>query len=183
VELSRLQSALESDEDRRVFSRLVFPRAQWAEPPEVLAVGQRDRQHVVVSSHIADSRNESYTVREPIEPAEIGRLYRLFLETGYPITVSGQHRHLVVIDSHDQIIGGLCYIVQEADVVHLDGIVVVSPLRHRGISRALIEDFCSRMASQGLRAVKMNFFSRQLFRAQGFVVDQRLGGLVRRLTD
>jgi GNAT superfamily N-acetyltransferase len=183
VELSDLQATLDGSEDRLVFSRLVFPTARPDQPVEVVAVGELEHAHVIVSSHIRDSRGESYAVREPIEPAEIGRLYRLFLDSGMPMSLAEQERYFVVIDREERVVGGMCYKLMESNVAHLDGIAITGSLRAHGLGGELLEDFCQRMASQGIVIVNTHFISRDFYVAHGFQVNEEWGGLVRFLDD
>jgi N-acetylglutamate synthase-like GNAT family acetyltransferase len=126
-----------------------------------------------------DEREEEYTVREPIEPAEIGHLIRLIIRGGFPNIVSEQDRYIVAIDSQERIVGGVFYKLREETVAHLDGIVVAGPLKGRGLSGVLLEDFCSRMESQGVEVVTTHFFARHFYQAHGFRLDKAWGGLVR----
>ena len=178
-ELSELQALMADQADREVFSRMVFPHARRTQKLELSAIGVRDDKRVIVQSQIPDDSGGLYVVREPIGPAEIGHLYRLILEADYPKHIAAQDRHLVVTDPEERVVGGLCYRWQEAGVVYVDGIVVVSPLANQGIGGRLVEDFCVRMAAQGARCVKTNFFLGRLFSKHGFQVNQRWGGLVR----
>ena len=59
------------------------------------------------------SEGEAYTVREPIDPAEIGQLYRLYLDSGMPSSLSDQSTYLLAIDGDDRIVGGICYKLPE----------------------------------------------------------------------
>jgi long-chain acyl-CoA synthetase len=179
VPLSDLQAALHSAEDRAVFSRMVFPRAEASQNLEILAVGESGRKQVIVKSLIHDRRGRTYSVREPLEPNEIGQLYRLFFREDFPKTIYQEDCYLVATDEQDQIVGGVRYRVQDPDVVHLDGVVVTQPLKGGGIGTALLEDFCVRMASRGAKVVKTHFFLRQFCLPRGFRVDRRWGGLVR----
>ena len=179
VELSELQGAIEDPADRHVFSRLIFPHAGPTQELELMAVGESEERRVIVRTEITDSRSEIYTVRTPVEPAEIGELYRLYFKAGFPKTVTEQDRFLVVIDNYQQIIGGLCYQYDTDDVVHLDGSTVVPSLSGRGIGSALLEDFCSRMTNEGVRVVKTHFLLRDFYTKRGFEVDERWGALVR----
>lgn len=183
VELSDLQAALTDGEERKIFGQLVFPQAKSAAPVEIVAVGERERKQVIVRTQLKAGRREEYTVREPIEPAEIGHLIRLIVMGGFPNIVSEQDRYFVAIDSQEGIVGGVCYKMQEPRVAHLDGIVVSSSLKGRGLSSALLEDFCSRMESQGVEIVTTHFFARHFYQARGFHVDKAWGGLVRFLDD
>ena len=134
---------------------------------------------MVVTSHIRDRRGEAYTVREPTDPAEIGRLYRLYLESGMPLSLAEQARYLLAIDSEDRIVGGICYKLPEPTVAHMDGLVIIGALRGKGVGGELLEDFSLRMKSQGVRAINTHFISRPFLRAHSFVVDEEWGGLVR----
>ncbi|HOP06195.1 MAG TPA: GNAT family N-acetyltransferase [candidate division Zixibacteria bacterium] len=179
IELSDLQSTIEDLFDRQVFSQLIFPKAQKTRQMDILTVGDSEHKHVILRTSYADQHGEVYTFREPIEPAEIGQLYRLFFKEGYPKTVTERDRFLVVADAQEQLVGGLCYRFEGDDVVHLDGSVIAPPVMGRGIGSALVEDFCNRMANQGMRVVKTHFFLRRFYMSRGFVVDKRWGALVR----
>lgn len=179
VELSDVQAALEGEEERMVFTGLVFPSAPSEAPVDVVAVGERSEKHVVVHTYFDDERGERYTVREPLEAAEVGELIRLIIRGGFPNIVSEQDRYFVAIDAQERIVGGIFYKIMETGAAHLDGIVVSSPLKRRGISGALLEDFCSRMEGQGVKTVTTHFFARHFYLAHGFHVDRAWGGLVR----
>jgi len=181
-ELSDLQATLRDPTDRAVFSRMVFPKAKPIQNIEVLTIGESDHRHVIVRSEIADKRGVNYIVRAPLEPAEIGQLYRLLFRADFPKVISEQDRYLVCLDREGEIVGGVCYRHQDEDVVHLDGVVVSQPLKGRGIGTALLDDFCLRMAAENVRVVKTHFFLRQFCLPRGFQVDRRWGGLVRFLT-
>ncbi len=181
LELSALQGTLDRSEDRLVLSQVVFPGAALSRPLDVAAVGERDRAQarVVVTSHLADNRGHSYRVREPLEPGEIGRLLRLFHAVGLPLKVARGQQYYVVLNREDQVVAGICYRQPDAAAAHLDGIARVSSLKGRGLSAALLEDFCSRMTTRGVGVVSTHFVSQEFFREHGFRVDRRWGGLVR----
>ena len=178
-ELSELQHTLKEREDRHVFGRLVFPRAQDVPDVEVLAVGERETKHVVVKSHISAKDQTKYSVREATEPSEIGQLYRVFLRQRYPKTISEHDKFFIVVDSYDRLVGGVCYDVQSEDVIHLDGIVIARQAQNKGLGSALLEDFCMRMANQGFKIVKTYFYGRDFYLKRAFQVDKRWDGLVR----
>ena len=181
VELSDLQAVLDDPDDRLAFRRLAFPRAKPAHKLEVLAVGDRGKGQVIVRSKITDKQGGSLTVYEPTAPAEVGMVYRLFLLAGFPKTISERDCFFVAKNLDEQIIGGICYQVVSEAVVHLDGIVVARTFLNRGITSALLEDFCARMAERGFQVVKTHFFLRAFYQRRGFHTDQRWGGLVRYL--
>jgi long-subunit acyl-CoA synthetase (AMP-forming)/predicted GNAT family acetyltransferase len=179
VDLSDLQAALVSPEDRLAFRRLAFPRARGAADVEVMTVGDRELSHIIVRSQIVDRQGVSYSVYEPTGPSEVGQVYRQFLLEGFPKTISERDRYLVVTNDREQIVGGVCYQLLDDGVVHLDGTAVTRTLHGRGITSALLEDFCTRMSDAGQRVIKTHFFLRGFYLRHGFQVDRRWGGLVR----
>ena len=183
VELSDLQAALTDDDDRKAVRRLAFPRTAEGMRMDVVAVGDRAKGKTILTSQIIDNRGTEYTVREPTAAAEVGQLYRLFLVAGFPKTISVEDRFLIAIGGEEQIIGGVCYQVPENEIVNLDGIVVTGSLLDRGITSALLEDFCARMTEQGHEAIRTHFFLRTFYQRHGFRIDNRWGGLVRFLTE
>ena len=76
-------------------------------------------------------------------------------------------------------VGGIRYRIEVEDVVNLDGIVVTTGSQSWGLSSALLEDFCSRMAGQGMKVVRTHFHIRHFYLRHGFEVHERWGGLVR----
>ncbi|MFN2370015.1 MAG: AMP-binding protein [Candidatus Krumholzibacteriia bacterium] len=85
VELSELQAALVDPDDRLAFNRLAFPHRLGDDRIELRTIGDPQRDRVVVRSTVTDREGIRYTVGEPAGPAEVGQLYRLFLQAGYPV--------------------------------------------------------------------------------------------------
>jgi GNAT superfamily N-acetyltransferase len=179
MELSDLQATLSEEPDRLVFSHMVFPAGRRARPVDVMAIGDEERGQVVVRSQVGDRRGDAYTVREPIDPAEIGRLYRLYLDSGMPLSLSDQAMYLLAIDGEDRIVGGICYKILEPKGAHMDGLVNSASLRGKGLGGELLEDFSLRMKSLGVETINTHFISRPFLRAHGFRLDEEWGGLVR----
>jgi long-chain acyl-CoA synthetase len=175
VELSELQSALESAEDRRALGELVFPRAESLREAELRAAPGAGR--ALVLSHVVDARGARFGVREPIGPAEVGRLDRLLFESG--LSAGPSSRQLVLLDAEERVVGGITWRPAAPRVAHLEGIVVAPGLRSQRLARALIEDFCARRASAGYVVVHTHFGPGPFPFAPGFGVDRRWGGLVR----
>ncbi len=177
VELFEVQESLDDPFDRGVFSQLVFPGAHFARPVEMFLVGEENK-HVVFETAISDRLGAVYKVREPVEPAEIGQIYRLSLRAGVPRALSERHQYLVVLDSAERVAGGLSFIAEEKDMVRLDGIVLSPSLRNRGLSQTLLRDFCSRLKGQGIKTVTTNFALATVPFGPEFRIDRKWGGLV-----
>jgi N-acetylglutamate synthase-like GNAT family acetyltransferase len=98
---------------------------------------------------------------------------------GFPKALSARNCFYVALDGRDEIIGGIIFLAEDAAMVHLNGIVVSAQLKGRGLTTALLEDFCRRVAGEGVEVVRTFFFLRRFFTQHGFEVDRRWGGLVR----
>ncbi|MCD6179624.1 MAG: AMP-binding protein [Bacteroidales bacterium] len=179
LELSDLQATLSDADDKGVFSRMVFSRLQRQQKLDIVKLSESKKGKVVVNSYIKDRFNLEYIFREPIEPSEIGKLYRLFFEENYPKSISKMDKHMVVIDKQGRVVGGLCYIVLENNVVLLDGSAVTTPLKGRGIGTSMIDTFCNIMASEGVKIIKAHFLLGNFYLKLDFKVDKKWGALVK----
>lgn len=181
TELSDLQSALRDELDRLVFSRMVFPRLDPDSRLDVRTKGEEGERRVVVRSFLLDRAGRTYTFNETLDPAEIGQAYRLFFKENYPKIVSQQDRHFVLKDGQERIVGGLCYRMLSNRVAWIDVIAVTSNLKSSGLGGAALDDFCARMASQGVPLVMTHLYLPGFFLRHGFRLDKRWGALVKTL--
>ena len=179
VELSDLGAAITDPDDRLAFNRMVFPHREHGTPMEIHTVGDPERSRVIIRSTIEDRQGLRYTMAQPGGPAEVGQLYRLFMQAGFPKNISGTDRYFVISDESEQIIGGIIYRILPDGNVFLDGIVVTGALAERGIAGAALEDFVTRMTSHRYRMIKTHFFLRRFYQEHGFRLDSDWGGLVR----
>ncbi len=145
----------------------------------LLRIGEEKEQSIVVQSELEDKKGIRYTMREPLDPGEIGQLYRLFFEENYPKSISEMDKHFVVTDSRNKVVAGLCYIILENDTVLLDGSAVTTALKGRGIGSAMIENFCGQMAGLGAKVIKAHFLMGNFYLKLNFKVDKKWGALVR----
>jgi len=179
VELSDLQAALNDERDRAVFSRMIFPHLQPDRRLDVVVEGEEGAERVVVRSFLVDSRGETYTFGETSDPADIGRLYRLFYKENFPKVISQQDRHFILQDRQNRVVGGLCYRVMSRSVVFIDAVVVNARLKATGLGGAVVDDFCGRMAGQGYTTVLTHFFLPGFFLRRGFKLDKKWGALAK----
>ena len=178
VELSELQDAIDDPEDRSAFVQMAFPHGRPEQRLELITVGSSEKQ-IVIQSQIQDRDGRTYKVREPIDASEVGRLYRWYAQTGLPKTITGNSQFLVLLDTRDEIVGGLVFESESATIANLRGIVVRRELKGRGLNSMLLEDFCHRMAGRGVQVVRTFFFAHTFYARHGFHVDPRWGGLIR----
>jgi long-chain acyl-CoA synthetase len=182
VELSELQAVIRDPDDRSAFARMAFPHSSPEQRLEVLAIGAGSKQ-VVVCTEVRDNGGRVFTAREAVDASEVGRLYQRYVQAGFPKVVSANSSFYVLLDAREEIVGGVIYALDSPRVANLRGIVVRNELKGRGLSTALLEDFCRRLAGQGVELVRTFFLARRFYMDRGFYLDQRWGGLVRRLAE
>lgn len=178
IELTELQSMINNGDDRLVFTRMLFPRVA-TQDIKLVRSGSSNIGKTIIKSFIKDISGDIYTFREPSNVSEIGNLYRIFFKENYPKVLSELDEHYILTDNIERIIGGLCYRKVDASSVLIDGGIIISAMSNRGLGTAMLEDFCSRMASQGIESVKAHFFLKNFYLKRGFKFDKSHGTLVR----
>ncbi len=179
IELSELQEAIKSGENLAVFNKMVFPKIKRQQNLQLLKIFEKESSKVLITSKLKDKYGNEYIFRPPISPGEVGQLYQLFYKENYPKEISDNDRLLVLLDKNERVIGGLAYIFIEENIVLLDGMVVISTLQGRGLGSAMIEDFFTRMVSEGVKIIKAHFLFGNYYLKHNFKVDERWGALVR----
>ncbi len=181
VELSDLHSLLKTEADKAIFNKMVFPNLKGKRKIDYRKVGEKQAEHLIVSTKISDRYGVEYTMREPIDASEVAAVYKLFFKENYPKEISPMDKHYVVVNEREQIIAGLCYKELEDNVVLIDGMAVVSPLQGRGIGTQMMEDFFQRMKAKGFKLVKAHFLFGNYYLKHNFKIDKKWGALVREL--
>ncbi len=181
IELSDLQATLEDPVDRRIFSKMVFPKMKHYQEIDFVKVTEKNKEQIIVQTIIKDKSGLTYTMREPRDATEVGRLYQLFYEENYPKTVSQQDQYFVVTDKYERVIAGISYRTLENNIVRLDGTAVTSPLQGKGIGSAMINDFFTRMAAKDVAIIKAHYLLGNYFLKHNFKVDKKWGALVKHL--
>jgi len=181
LEISDLQTALRDERDRIVFSRMIFPHLEPDRRLDLVRQGEEGTEHIVVRSFLSDRHGEIFTFHETADPAEIGRLYRLFFKENYPKVISQQDRHFILHDRQDRLVGGLCYRIMSRSVVFIDAVVIAARLKSSGLGGAAVDDFCARMASQGVTIILTHFYLPGFFLHRGFRLDKKWGALAKYL--
>jgi long-chain acyl-CoA synthetase len=178
VELADVQAALESAEERLAFGRLVFPDSASDKDVALAAVGEGGR-YLVATTHILDRSGVRYTVRNPIDPAELGHLVQLLVRSGVPRAYSEGGRHLVALDGQERVVAGVSYSLLAGTAAQLDGVAVAAALRGRGLSTALIDDLCARLRAHGVDVLTRHIAFRDVPLGRSWTYDGRWRCLVR----
>ncbi len=181
TELSDLQSAITDKTDKKIFEKMVFPNIKKKQSVDILTVGKKNEEHVIVKSVLKDKDKNEYIMRETLKAYEVGSLYKLFYKENYPKEITKTDKHFIVLDSNEQLIGGLCYKELEKGIVLIDGMAVTSALHGKGIGSAMMEDFFIRMKVKGIKTIKAHFLFGNYYLKHNFVIDKKWGALVKHL--
>ncbi len=181
IELSELQSALTEEDDKNVFSHMVFPRLQTDQHIDLLKIGESSKEHLLVRFDIHDREGKLYSQYDPVEPREIGQLYQMFFRENYPKEISKTDHQHVVADDSGKIVGGLTWHYLDEETVLFDGIVVTSALQGKGIAAAMIANFFVSMSACGIKTIKAHFLFGNYYMKHFFEVDRKWGALVKAL--
>ncbi len=184
VELSELQDCLQNEDERTIFSKMIFPETSYPVKMELTPVGEEDTKSVIIKTNIPDGQGGELVIREALSPFEVASLYRLYILDDYPANIKAEDSFLIVLENEsvENIIGGICYREIDEGIAHLEGIVLASPFRGRGIGGNILEDFCNRLTVKGYKVVTTHFYLTDFFKKFHFKVDSHFGGLVRFLT-
>ncbi|GAB1371499.1 hypothetical protein MASR1M45_15610 [Candidatus Kapaibacterium sp.] len=182
IELTELQALLQSQDERTIFAKMLFPKSV-ANEMRITGKAMNISGKVIINSYIKDHNNELYTMREVENVSEIGTLYRIFFKENYPKVISENDEFYILTDSINRIVGGLCYRKTDNNSVIIDGGIIIKSLTNRGLGTAMLEDFCSRMGALGYESVQGHFFLKNFYIKRGFTYDKRYGTLVRFLNN
>lgn len=178
-----LHTALESKVERQMFSRLLYPESTVVKASEVIRSGSDKSDRYILKSFIKDRHDSVFSFRHPLGPKEVGQLYRLFFVVKFPIEISDDDKLFVVLNDEERVIGGIIYKLTESNVVHIEGAVVMNSYSGRGLAKAMMNDFASRMASAGFKYIKGGYAGKEFYLRSGFSEDKRGGMLVRNLAE
>jgi hypothetical protein len=159
-----------NEEEKYFLTRLVFEHVDAADYAELITrdVGKRGRLDLVVL--IKDKNGQPFNIRPPFHPKEVARFHRLLLEARLEVQFESNHEFLLIITKKDQMVGGVFWKKTGSGIAHLEKIVIAPPYQKNHLSIRLIEELLT-----------VGFFQSGLFYRLGFEIDQKFGGLVKKL--
>ncbi len=177
---------LRSGPDEDYFlARLSFPHLRPGDlAGYVAAESSRGGGRIEMMVTFEDRKGRPFQVRHALNPREVGRLHRQFIESRFLIRFREEHRFLVAVNDLGHLLGGLAYEVNDEDrTAHLEKIVVAPRCQRLGIGNALMQELFYRLGAAGIRAVTTGYFRPAYFQSLGFRVERQHAGLVRSLED
>ncbi|MCX8106223.1 MAG: GNAT family N-acetyltransferase [Ignavibacterium album] len=180
--ISNLSFEFELTEKENFFlTRLSYPHLKPTDSATFLKVKGETTFASGLVVQLTDSDGNSYLVRDPINPKEISKLHRLFLEANLIVTFRPEHNYLVAVSDRGFIIGGLFYYRTNEDTVQMEKIVVANRYRKKGISEGLMNELFNRMKAKNIKYVTTGFFRPEYFYRFGFKIERKYSGLVKEL--
>ena len=121
---------------------------------------------------------ERFSVRCPVTPREVARLLQMFHESNLQVTFTADHEFLLVLDTRENVVGGVFYRFVAPERVHFEKVVIARKHRGKNLSDALMGEFARRLRGLGVRTLETGFFQPDVIRRYGFRTDPTSGGLV-----
>ncbi|MDP6339768.1 MAG: AMP-binding protein [Candidatus Marinimicrobia bacterium] len=170
-----------NEADKYFLTRLVFEHVDAADYAELItrAVGQKARLDLVVL--IEDKSGNTFKIRPPFHPKEVARFHRLLLEAKLDVQFEAQHEFLLIMDKKDHLAGGVFWKRMGPRIAHLEKVVIVPHYRKSYLSIRLIEELFNRIKIKKFEFLTVGFFQSGLFYKLGFEINQKFGGLVKKL--
>ncbi len=180
--ISDIQSNIELNEEETFFlARMLFPHVDAADYVELVTTthGQEARLNLVYQTECRDG--QLYRIRPPFLPKEIAQFHSILLESALSGTFTAEHEFLFAFNSRNRLVGGLYWKNMEKDRIHLEWVAVREKYQKIALSKRLMADFYKRMKHRGIMAITVGFYVEKFFFRQGFKIDKRYGGLVKKL--
>ena len=164
-------------------ARMVFPHLRPGDQTQLISLERGDHLTAEVVVAHTDAQGEKYAVRAARTPREVARLLQLFRESSLEVTFEPEHRHLVAVDAHDTVIGGVFYRQVHPERTHMEKIVVGRRYRGSGVAEGIVKELARRQRARGIRKIETGWFQPEILARYGFRVDPGSGGLVMDLSN
>ncbi len=180
--ITEIKSNYELNEKEKYFlTRISYSHLKPQDEAEILKIASSSgtKENLVVQ--FFDYNGNPFSIRAPINPKEISRLHKIFLDSSLMVSFRSDHQFLVAISERGYIIGGLFYKQIDNSMVYMDKIVVSENYRKQGISDILMKEFFNRLKNEKYEYVATGFFRPEYFYKFGFSVEKKYSGLVKKL--
>jgi len=170
-----------SKDDEYFITRLLFEHvdAEGVGKEFVWDSGSEGKLELI--SAISDNYGENHQIRQPGHPKEIAKFQTLLLNSNLTAVFNQQHKFLLIVNSSNQLIGGVYWIKTDDNCAYLERIVIHPKYRKRHLSSILLDELFNRLKNKRYKYTTVGFFQAGLFYNKGFHIDKRFGGLVKKL--
>ncbi len=163
-------------------TRLTYPHLKPSDSAAVMKIRTEGSPSINLVVEYEDYDGIPFTIRKPVSPKEISRLYQLFIDANLLVNFRPEHNFLVAISERGFIIGGLFFNYVDDKTVYMDKIVVSNRYRKKGISDRLMNELFNRLKSEKVNFVTTGFFRPEYFYRFGFKIERKYSGLVKDLS-
>jgi GNAT superfamily N-acetyltransferase len=178
-QIAALREAVRPDAREDYFlARMTFRHLRPGDETSLISLERGDHLTAEVVVGLSDEKGERYSVRAARSPREVARLLQLFQESSLEVTFEPEHRHLIAVDAHDTVIGGVFYRQVNPERTHMEKIVVARKQRGQGIADGIIRELSRRQRARGVRRLETGWFQPEVLARFGFRVDPASGGMV-----
>ena len=167
--------------EKYFLTRLVFEHVDSADYAELISRDFGDRGLLDLSIRIKDSSNKPFTIRPAFHPKEVALFHRLLIESKLDVQFEPSHKFLLIFNDKNILVGGVFWKKTSKNISHLEKIVIIPDYQGRYLSIKLIEELYQRLKIKKFKYVTVGFFKSELFYKLGFEINQKFGGLVKRL--
>ncbi|MDY0082636.1 MAG: GNAT family N-acetyltransferase, partial [Ignavibacteriaceae bacterium] len=180
--ITSLNFEFELDEKETYFiTRLGYPHLKTTDSAALIKIRSEVAGHPNLVVQLRDDDGNAFTIRNPVSPKEISKLYQLYLEENLNVNFRPEHEFLVAVSDRGFIIGGAFYYRSGETIVHMEKIVVSNRYRRKGISEGIMNELFNRVKSENYKFVTTGFFRPEYFYRFGFKIERKYSGLVKEL--
>lgn len=180
--VSKIKTEIELSSNEEYFiARLSYPYLQPEDDAALEEISNAFQATPNLLVQYEDFEGNPFIIRRPINPKEISKLHKLFIEASLNVKFLPEHEFLVAISERGHIIGGLFYIIQDRNTAYMDKIVVSERFRRKGISDKLMNELFNRLKNNNIKYVITGFFRPEYFYKFNFKVERKYSGLVKKL--
>ena len=170
-----------TDSEKYFLTRLVFEHVDAADYAELITreIGEKSRLDLVVL--IENKLGKVFKLRPPFHPKEVARFHSLLIEAKLEVQFESDHEFLLLFNKREDLAGGIFWKKTGPGIAHLEKIVISSKNRSTRLSIKLIENLFQHLILKKYKYLTVGFFQSGLFYKLGFEINQKFGGLVKKL--
>ena len=182
LKLHQIHDHIELNDSEKYFlTRLVFEYVDAADYAELISrdLGENKKLDLVVL--VENKSGEVFKIRPPFHPKEVARFHSHLIDAKLEVQFEVNHEFLLVYNSKDSLVGGVFWRSTGPGIAHFEKIVLAQEYRNKNLSIKLVEDLFQRLKLKKIKYLTVGFFQSGLFYKLGFEINQKFGGLVKKL--
>ena len=170
-----------TDSEKYFLTRLVFEHVDAADYAELISrdIGEKTKLDLVVL--VEDKYSAIYKIRPPYHPKEVAKFHTELIEAKLEVQFESNHKFLLIFNKKNYLVGGVFWKSTGSGIAHLEKIVLTEKYRSKNLSTKLLKELFLRLRIKKIKYLTVGFFQSGLFYKLGFQINQKFGGLVKKL--